>query len=47
MAERIVFDQNAARHIYAYIDFNNQVGDVGRQITDKEAEELMRAHALV
>ena len=42
MAERIVFDNQAAKHIDAYIEYNNIVGDMdgGKMMSEKEYEEF-------
>lgn len=42
MSERLVFDSNAAKHIQAYIEYQNTVGsyDNGKLMSEKEYEEF-------
>lgn len=44
MAERIVFNNQAAKHIQAYIDYNNIVGDAdgGKLMSEKEFEAFKK-----
>lgn len=48
MAERIVFNNQAANHIQAYIDYHNLVGDNGgKMLSEKEYEEFKTNYATV